>query len=71
MPAFIYRCPIVCVHVHAWTDEEPEGRTFACSATHIVNPTTGRVIGADEDGDPKKADYFKPRTSPIAIAARH
>ena len=58
MPPFLYRCPITGFNVQGWVADDPtEGgdETFVpvncvvCTRVHLVNPKTGKVIGADEE----------------------
>jgi hypothetical protein len=55
MTSLIYRCPFTGRNVQEWTAEElPSSDVYvsvacpACGRTHLVNPTTGRVLGAPE-----------------------
>jgi len=63
MSAFIYCCPNTGKYVQGWTAEDPyEGesdaganadayesvRCNACMRLHLVNPKTGKVLGADD-----------------------
>jgi hypothetical protein len=56
MATFIYRCPATLLKVQGWfADEPPAGETevyetvtcLACTRTHLVNRSTGRVLGDD------------------------
>ncbi len=56
MRAFVFRCPATGLNVQGWTtDDADAGETYepvsctACMRTHLVNPKTGRVLGADDD----------------------
>ena len=58
MPPFVYRCPNTGFNVQGWVADDPtegEGETYAavtctiCTRTHLVNPKSGRVLGADEN----------------------
>jgi hypothetical protein len=58
MATFLYRCPNTGLKVQGWVADDPtegEAETFeavTCAAytgLHMVNPKTGRVLGADED----------------------
>lgn len=58
MATFLYRCPHTGLTVQSWLADEqdpPEDATYetvsctACSRLHLVNPKTGRVLGADGD----------------------
>jgi hypothetical protein len=56
--AFIYRCPATGFIVQGWSpdDTPPErgGTAYelvtctACKRSHLVNPRSGQVLGADE-----------------------
>ena len=56
MAPFLYRCPTVGRHVQAWiADDSSDEDTYAtvsclaCRQVHLVNPSTGKVLGADEE----------------------
>jgi hypothetical protein len=62
MSPFLFRCPTTGRLVQALhADDEPAGETdevsgryisiecLACSGLHFVNPTTGRVLGDEDD----------------------
>ena len=58
MAPFIYRCPVTGMNVQGFAaDDATEGEAetyesivcLACTRLHLVNPRTGRVIGADEE----------------------
>ena len=58
MANFIYRCPNTGMNVQGWVADDPtegEGETYQqitctiCTRVHLVNPKTGKVVGADED----------------------
>ena len=58
MAPFIYRCPNTGMNVQGWVDDDPTeggGETYQsitctiCTRIHLVDPKTGRVLGADED----------------------
>jgi hypothetical protein len=55
MPTFLYRCPTTRQIVQGFTTEEVGGETYesitclACRQLHFVNPTTGKVLGEDDD----------------------
>jgi hypothetical protein len=56
MPPFVYRCPTTGMNVQGWVaDDATEGEIFysitctICTRMHLVNPKTGKVLGADED----------------------
>ena len=61
MSAFIYCCPNTGKYVQGWTAEDPyesesaaDGDAYesvrcnACTRWHMVNPKTGKVLGADD-----------------------
>ena len=58
MAAFIYRCPTTGGNVQGWFADdvsEDEGETtyeavtcLACTQMHLVNRSTGRVLGAGD-----------------------
>jgi hypothetical protein len=59
MSAFVYCCPNSRKYVQGWTAEDPYEseaevdayeavRCPACLRTHMVNPKTGKVLGADD-----------------------
>ena len=56
MAVFIYRCPSTGLNVQGWTADAPtqDDATFepvsctACTRVHLVNPQTGKVVGADD-----------------------
>ena len=57
MPAFIYRCPATGLNVQGWIADDPSfengDATYevvictACTRAHLVNPKTGKTLGAD------------------------
>ena len=54
MAPFLYRCPNTGLNVQGFTADDPtdsfEAVTcLACTRVHVVNPRTGKVLGADED----------------------
>jgi hypothetical protein len=56
MPPFVYRCPTTGMNVQGWVaDDATEGEIFysitctICTRMHLVNPKTGKVLGADDD----------------------
>jgi hypothetical protein len=57
MPPFPYRCPNTGDNVQAWVADDPEDEDLtyvqvtclACAEAHLVNPKTGKVLGADDD----------------------
>ena len=58
MASLIYRCPFTGKNVQDWVAEDvSSGEVFvslaclACTRTHLVNPATGRVLGANDPPD--------------------
>jgi hypothetical protein len=57
MPPFLYRCPNTGEKVQAWTTDDPDEEAFsfmqvtclACAQAHLVNPKTGKVLGAEDE----------------------
>jgi len=57
MAALIYRCPNTGQNVQAWfaDDGSESGENYetvicaACSVVHLVNPKTGKTLGAAEE----------------------
>jgi hypothetical protein len=58
MVSFLYRCPVTGLNVQGWVADDPTERgddqfepvtCNACTRIHLVNPTTGKVLGADDD----------------------
>jgi hypothetical protein len=57
MPPFLYRCPNTGDNVQAWAADDPEDddltyvqvTCLACAQAHLVNPKSGRVLGAVDD----------------------
>ena len=57
MATFVYRCPNTGMNVQGWVADDPTEHDDAyeaipctiCTRVHLVNPKTGKVIGADED----------------------
>jgi hypothetical protein len=58
MAALIYRCPATGVKVQAWFADDVSannGETYesltclACSQVHLVNRSTGRTLGEDDE----------------------
>jgi hypothetical protein len=59
MPTFLYRCPNTGLRVQGWIANDPTERdedSFeavtcpACGGVHLVNPQTGKVLGANDNG---------------------
>jgi hypothetical protein len=55
MASLIYRCPFTASNVQGWVAEDATSRDVfvglecpACKRTHMVNPATGRVLGAPD-----------------------
>jgi hypothetical protein len=56
---FVYRCPNTGLNVQGWVADDPtegEAEAFyqsvactACARIHLIDPKTGRIVGADED----------------------
>jgi len=55
---FVFRCPNTGLNVQGWLADDPterETETYRsitctiCTQMHLVNPKTGKVLGADED----------------------
>jgi hypothetical protein len=58
MATFLYRCPNTGQRVQGWIADDPtnlgdntyETMIFtACTRLHLINPKTGRTLGADEE----------------------
>jgi hypothetical protein len=58
MATFLYRCPTTGLQVQGWSAADPtEGdddiyetvTCLACAKVHLVNPKTGKVLGAGDD----------------------
>lgn len=58
MAAFLYRCPNTGLNVQGWIADDPAERAdesyeaiacTACTRVHLVNPKTGKVLGADDE----------------------
>ena len=57
MPVFLYRCPHTGLNVQGWSADQPgeEDSAFepvtctACTRVHLVDPKTGRVLGAGDE----------------------
>lgn len=56
MAVFIYRCPSTGLNVQGWIADPPgqDDGTFEpvnctmCARVHLVNPKSGKVVGAEE-----------------------
>jgi hypothetical protein len=55
MPPFLFSCPNTGQTVQGFVAEEVPDDAYesitclACRQTHFVNPTTGKVLGKDDD----------------------
>jgi hypothetical protein len=58
MPTFLYRCPNTGLRVQGWIANDPTERDedsfeavtcLACGGVHLVNPQTGKVLGANDN----------------------
>ena len=56
MAPFLFRCPNTGYQVHGFVAEDASNNAdyeaitcLACQQTHLVNPTTGKVLGAEEE----------------------
>jgi hypothetical protein len=58
MPVFLYRCPNTGLKVQGWVADDPKPQTdatyeavtcTACTRVHMVNPSTERVLGSDDE----------------------
>ncbi len=57
MAAIVFRCPTTGLKVQTWfaDDESANDETYetvtcaACAMQHLVNPKTGKALGADEE----------------------
>ena len=57
MPTFLYRCPTTSQTVQGYIAEEvsDDPNTYetvtclACRQVHLVNPASGKVLGAEEE----------------------
>jgi hypothetical protein len=56
MPTFLFRCPNTGLNVQGYVaDASTEGDSYqsitchACTGVHLVNPSTGKVLGEDDD----------------------
>ena len=59
LPTFLYRCPNTGLRVQGWIANDPTEQdedSFdavtcpACGRVHLVNPQTGKVLGATDNG---------------------
>ena len=58
MVTFIYRCPSTGLNVQGWIADDGSANEneayqaltcLACRQTHLVNPTTRKVLSADDE----------------------
>ena len=57
MPPFLFRCPNTGYRVQGFVAEDASGHTedyqtvtcLACQQVHLVSPTTGKVLGEDDE----------------------
>ena len=59
MVTFLYRCPTTGRNVQGWVAEEVNSDNednvyetllcLACNRLHLVNPSTGKALGGDND----------------------
>jgi RNase P subunit RPR2 len=55
VPPFLYRCPITGEKVQARASDDPEEGSYvqvmclACAQAYLVNPKSGKVLGADDE----------------------
>ena len=49
MPPFLFRCPNTGYRIQGFVAEDASGHTEACQQVHLVNPTTGKVLGEDDE----------------------
>lgn len=57
MAPFLYRCPNTGRRVQGWTADDPNDNSdryetvtcLACAQVHLVNPSTGKVLGEDDE----------------------
>ena len=54
MATRVFFCPNTGDRVQGWfadngSDSEPMRQLLACRQVHMVNPKTGKVLGADEE----------------------
>jgi hypothetical protein len=58
MPSLLFRCPYTRSAIQSWMDEETTaGDVYVsiecpiCTRMHLVNPKTGRVLGAMDESE--------------------
>jgi hypothetical protein len=58
MAAVVFRCPFTGLQVQGWFADDSSGNggesyegvvCTACRQLHLVNPSTGKVLGMDEE----------------------
>jgi hypothetical protein len=57
MAPFLFQCPNTGLNVQSWSAEEIVADSeiylttecLACRRVHLVNPTSGRVLGSEDD----------------------
>lgn len=58
MAPFLFRCPNTGLNVQGWVADDPTGQDdenfepvtcTICTRVHLVNPKTGKVLGADDE----------------------
>lgn len=55
MPPFMYRCPNTGYRVQGFVAEEPDNDSYEpvlcviCQQIHLVDPTTGKVLGEEDE----------------------
>ena len=62
MPSFMYRCPVLRIHTHAWIADDVHADAgkgefvaipcMACQYVHLMNRLTRALAGADNDAMP-------------------
>jgi hypothetical protein len=78
MPPFLYRCPNTGDNVQAWAADDPEDDDFtyvqvtclACAQAHLVNPKTGKVLGAENEQWSPKTKHDGPRSCGAVAVSR-
>jgi hypothetical protein len=78
MPTFLYRCPNTGLRVQGWIADdrtERDEENFeavtcpACGRVHLVNPKTGKVLGANHNRLAQQTPAM--RFTIISIARNH
>ena len=58
MAPFLYRCPTTGLKVQGWLADDPSGDNddayetvtcLACTRVHLINRSTGKVLGGDDE----------------------